>query len=161
MSKMSTTYLCQMFVLTIGLSFSAPALSISLIVQDPCSGSLWLESDSEAIHGTSVGAITIAQLEDFALPYNGSEQGISSINATVTGNDSLEVISQSEMRSYGWCFKLNGVEPNLYPHQVFVQNEHDSIYWFFGFAHYKDGGWISFCTPTHKSKPSFICTLPK
>ena len=108
--------------------------------------------------GSSVGSVTLEALTNLGVPFQGSEHGIHSIRNTVTGDDALEVISDREMRAYGWCYRLNGVEPDLFPDQVFVQSDADVIDWFFGFAHYKDGNWVTYCTPTQTIRPTYICS---
>lgn len=42
------------------------------------------------------------------------------------------------------------------PDQVHVASETDEIRWYFGFAHYKDGAWISYCTPTNRTRPAYV-----
>lgn len=143
--------------LVIALTSTTIATATHFIVQDPCTNNAWLNTNVNSTRGQSVGAITLATLKAHSFPFEGSEQGIRSIRKTVTGDNALEVISDSEMRAYGWCFHVNGVEPDVYPDQILIQNENDLIEWFFGFAHYKGGAWISTCNPTSVSRPDFIC----
>ena len=96
-------------------------------------------------------------LQQAGIPFVGSDSGISSIKGTVTGDAAVEVISDSEMRAYGWCFSIDGVEPDAMPDQVPVPGDGSEIRWYFGFAHYRDGAWVSYCTPTRQARPAYIC----
>lgn len=131
------------------------AFAAQIVIQSPCSEEPWLVADIEG-RERNVGALTIEALESNGIQFVGSESGINSIRDTVTGQAALQIISDSEMHAYGWCFRVNDVEPNTFPHKI-VARDGDVIHWIFGFAHYKDGTWISNCTPTHIAKPEYIC----
>ena len=145
-----------LFIVT--ASFVPCAHAAQVRVQNPCAENTWLNVTLSTVIGSSVGSVTLEALTNLGVPFQGSEQGIHSIRNTVTGDDALEVISDREMRAYGWCYRLNGVEPDLFPDQVFVQSDADVIDWFFGFAHYKDGNWVTYCTPTQTIRPTYICS---
>ena len=69
----------------------------------------------------------------------------------------IEIVSENEMYAYGWCYSVNGFEPNVYPHEVFINPEgDDQIIWWFGFAHYLNGQWLSMCEPSYERKPDFL-----
>lgn len=136
---------------------STTSWAVQMIVQDPCSEELWVNESLNTPNGTSVGDVTISALDSKNIPYTGDAGGISSIRGTVIGDKSLEVITDQEMKAYGWCYQLNGIDPDLMPDQVFIQSSNDVIRWYFGYAHYRDGKWISFCSPTSKERPNFIC----
>ena len=138
-----------LFIVT--ASFVPCAHAAQVRVQNPCAENTWLNVTLSTVIGSSVGSVTLEALTNLGVPFQGSEHGIHSIRNTVTGDDALEVISDREMRAYGWCYRLNGVEPDLFPDQVFVQSDADVIDWFFGFAHYKDGNWVTYCTPTQNA----------
>lgn len=133
------------------------ALAARVVVEAPCSETAWLDVTRVGDAGKNVGEVTVSSLEDAALSFVGSPAGISSIRGTVTGDAALEVLGDAEMRAYGWCFSLNGVEPAAMPDQIFVTSERDELRWYFGFAHYKDGSWISYCTRTNQARPAYIC----
>ena len=145
-----------LFIVT--ASFVPCAHAAQVRVQNPCAENTWLNVTLSTVIGSSVGSVTLEALTNLGVPFQGSEHGIHSIRNTVTGDDALEVISDREMRAYGWCYRLNGVEPDLFPDQVFVQSDADVIDWFFGFAHYKDGNWVTYCTPTQTIRPTYICS---
>ncbi len=136
-----------------------PSLFVAarLLVQDPCGDGPWLDAEVTAGAEVSVGQATVAGLEANAMPYRGDASGIVSIRDTVSGDAAIEVINNVEMRAYGWCFSLNGVEPSEMPDKVPVTGEDDVVRWYFGYAHYRNGEWLSYCTPTHLERPHYIC----
>jgi hypothetical protein len=99
---------------------------------------------------TSAGAMTIQVLQDLKVAFTGSESGIQSIYQTPTGDDSVDVISDRELYAYGWCYHVNQQEPGEMPDQLILQSDTDHIRWFYAFSHYKDGHWISMCTPAYQ-----------
>ena len=144
----------RILVLSLFLSLSAEAHVISLI--GPCDQMPIIEEELANKFAT-VGELTIHFLSKNNIPYVGSERGLSSVYNTPVGKASLEVISSSEMRSYGWCYFVDGIGPDVYPDELPLKATSQKIEWVFGFAHYKNGVWISQCTPAHKIKPAFLC----
>lgn len=142
-------------LLLFGLSLEAK--SLTLLVQDPCTESNWLATTFPLEAKQSVGELTITALTQAQIAYKGSATGIASIRDTVVGDQALEIISDREMRAYGWCYRLNGVVPEALADQVYVTTDQDQIEWFFAYAHYRDGEWRDYCQPTQKTKPAFIC----
>lgn len=135
------------------------ARAVEVTVDDPCGDAPWMQTEFDAAQGVgeSVGALTIAALESHAISYSGSEAGLSSIKDTPTGDAALEVVSDREMRAYGWCYHVNGMEPGLYPDEVSIESPTDKVKWFFAYALYVDGEWTEMCVPTNATRPAFIC----
>ena len=131
--------------------------TLSFQILGPCSLTPLLETRTHFSEGDSVGKVSIDVLEAFEVPYQGSEQGLNSIFKTPTGLDAMEVLSDTEMRSYGWCFEVDGKITETYPSETFLTARSNQVTWFFGYAHYKNGEWISQCEPAYKIKPQFIC----
>lgn len=104
----------------------------------------------------SLGEYSVKVFDRFNVSYQGTYQGMNSILGTPTGMDLIEVIGDEEMLAYGWCFALNGKSPNLYSHQVQIQNG-DQILWWFGFARYLQGQWVSMCEPSYKRRSKQFC----
>lgn len=104
----------------------------------------------------SVGDITLEFLDSRMIPYTGSYVGFNSIFNTPVGIDSMEVVDNQTMRAHGWCYAVNGISPESYPHKVYVQDT-DRIDWWFGYALYKDGEWVTQCSPTYKVAPEQFC----
>jgi hypothetical protein len=77
---------------------------------------------------------------------------------TPTGEDALEILSRRQMRSYGWCYTVDGVAPEVYPSDFLIEETTGVIEWFFGYAFYDSGEWLSQCEPLHLSPYPFICS---
>ena len=137
--------------------FGSQAAATTISIQNPCATVPWIAEDVQGTVGQSAGKVTVDTLSRHQFPYIGSDAGINSINGTVTGDAALEVISDSEMRAYGWCYHVNGVEPSVFADQIFIASESDTITWFFGYAHYRDGLWVAMCVPTHIERPRHVC----
>jgi hypothetical protein len=123
----------------------------------PCSDApLFQEEFSVNNHKVkSAGEVTIELLTKAKIPYIGSIEGLNSIFDTPIGRDAMEWISATEYLAYGWCYKVNEIEPSEYPHEVYVTSK-DSITWWFGYARFKDGKWIEQCTPSYlRASPKF------
>lgn len=136
---------------------SIQAAAVEITVQDPCSESQWLAA--EVPYGTpqTVGELTIAAFNSFGMDYVGTTAGINSIRNTVTGDLALEILSDHSMRAYGWCYRHNGQVPDVLADQLYIKSDSDKILWFFAYATYENGVWKDYCTPTHTSRPAFIC----
>lgn len=92
----------------------------------------------------SLGKISVNFFNQKNLSYVGNEAGIVSIQED--GNW-IEIISDTEMKAYGWCFSLNGKVLETMSDQTFLVSQNDHIRWFYAYAHYKDGYWIAQCHP--------------
>lgn len=132
-------YLTLIFLI---FSFSVAA-KVSLISHDGTSAFNYPLSESHI--GSSIGEVTLEMFNDYQIPYLGSEQGFNSILNSPVGLDALVVVSDLEMKSYGWCYSVNGIIPELYPNEVIINSTSDEILWFWGYAHYLNGEWISQC----------------
>ena len=106
---------------------------------------------------SQVGELTIDVLQTNNIPYKGTESGLNSIFNTPTGLDALEVISDEEMKAYGWCYKVNSVQPEEFPNEVKITAKTLVITWFYGYAHYLRGNWIKQCAPAYEELPEFLC----
>ncbi len=119
------------------------ALAQTLTIKAPCSGQiLWRQELSELPQ--NLGKATLVSLEASGLQYQGTEQGINQINHSPIGRRAIELVSATEMYSYGWCYQINGVIPEVYPQQIELSPQ-DEVVWFYGFAHYLNGAWVSQC----------------
>jgi hypothetical protein len=131
------------------------ALAFHVLFSNPCAPTPLLETNVQRTTAKSVGGLTLDVLESFEAKYQGSEQGLSSAFGSATGMDALEVISDSEMKSYGWCYEVDGKLAEVLPGDYPLTPEITSVHWYMGYAHYKNGNWISQCTPAYQSK--FLC----
>lgn len=141
-------------ILTLLIASTASAQTLTII--KPCSNQVAYSKTIDLDKEISVGEFTVKNLLEDQVIFQGTERGINSIYNTPVSLDAMEVISDTEMFAYGWCYKVNGFEPNLYPHE-FTIKQNDQVVWWFGYAHYKDGNWITQCDPSHLRAHSQFC----
>ena len=106
---------------------------------------------------SNVGELTIETLKKFGIPFLGNYQGLNSAFETPVGEGAIEVISDVELRAYGWCYSVDGIAPEVFPHEMPVTSETKMVVWHFGFARYYKGEWVTQCTPAFTVKPKFLC----
>lgn len=133
-------------------SLGASAGSISFV--GPCSEKPIFSKKLNSYEGNSVGHLTLNILKTYSIPFQGTEQGFNSIFNSPTGMEAMEVLSDTEMLAYGWCYSVNRKEPKSYPNEIILQKG-DHIHWWFGYAHYKNAKWISQCVPAFTRKNKF------
>ena len=136
---------------------SVSLAGISFDVIGPCSDEPILSTTLNKTTATNIGAFTVSELDKSNMEYIGTENKIDSIDGSPVGEAALEILSRSEMRAYGWCFYVNGEEPEVYPNEVELTKETKSVRWVFGYAHYLKGEWLSMCEPSWRIKPKFLC----
>ena len=142
--------------LTLGLSANT-AIGVEISIQGPCDPAPWHQETVEAPLKTNFGKITTDFLEFHAEPYEGSDHYIKSIRNSPVGDAALEIISDVEMKSYGWCFSIDGIVPASYPDEIEVTTGQETLSWFYAYSHYKSGEWISACVPSAPEAPAFLC----
>ena len=106
---------------------------------------------------TTVGDATVSVLESNGIEYQGNRQGLNSAFDTPIGRAALEILGPQEMRSYGWCYEVDGVSPEFFPHEYTLTPVNKSVRWYFAYAHYRNGEWIRQCAPAHEIRPAFLC----
>lgn len=112
-----------------------------------CSSEVLL-NESIQLASTTVGDLTIESFERAGLIFQGTKEGINQIENSPIGMDALEIISDTEMKAYGWCFSVNGKVPESFAHHISLKETDNSVViWFFGYAHYLDGKWVAQCVP--------------
>lgn len=144
----------KLFLLALIVSVNALAVEISFI--GPCDKKPLL-TGSLANKYATVGDITVQFLNKSNVAYQGNTRGIITAFGTPIGDEAIEVISDTEMRAYGWCYFVDGMGPDVFADEYPMDASIKKINWIFGFAHYKDGVWISNCTPAHMVKPASMC----
>lgn len=138
------------------LLFASPAFALTFEIIGACSEQPAAQGIYAAAPGMNAGEVTVNILEREKIPYIGSAGGMNSIYGTPTGDEAIEVLSDSEMRAYGWCYEVDNEQPSLMPDKVTLNgNEH--LKWFYAFSHYKAGEWLSYCTPAYTVKPAALC----
>lgn len=105
---------------------------------------------------SNAGKVSVEIFEKQGIPYIGSELGFNSILETPVGRDAIEIPAPGEIRAYGWCYEVNGLQPDGMPNEIPV-SDGDHLLWFYAFALHKNGEWVSYCTPAHTVKPAKLC----
>ena len=140
------------------LLISSKASALEFKIQNVCEDSLFLDSDISIFLPAKVSDITIYALNNFNVPYEGNSDAISSLIGTPNGNDLVEYISNDHLYVYGWCYEVDGVQPDVFmSHFIFDPEINKTIKWVFGFAEFRTGEWLTYCTPVHKDPRPFIC----
>ena len=87
-----------------------------------------------------------------------ANNGIISVLNYVSQNKAIEVVNDTKMRAYGWCYSINGEIPDVMPDQIKLTNQ-DSIKWFLSYSTYDSGQWIDYCVPVNTSPEAtkFVC----
>lgn len=142
--------------LFIFLLLSLHSFSASISFIGPCDSSPIFKTTFKPNNNNNLGSETIQILEKHDIPHIGSEAGLVSAFNTPTGDGSIEVISDVEMNAYGWCYSINGDQAKVYPNEV-ILDDNDKIVWWWGFAKYYSGEWVSQCEPSHKRRPAIFC----
>lgn len=131
--------------------------AVELTFYGPCDEGFVLKAKVDGDF-RNAGELTVATLEHFGIPFQGSEEGLASVFGTPVGEAAKEILGKNEFRAYGWCYAVDGVAPGVYPHEAPVTPETQTITWTYGFAHYKNGQWLSQCTPAYTVKPTKLCS---
>jgi hypothetical protein len=143
MLKFLTSSIVLSFVLFL-FSNQAGAVAITLVDR---AGRTIIEKNLNAALPSSVGSVTLSFLkqakdEGVIQSYTAYEYGVVSIDEA--SND-VEVVSDTELRAWGWCFELNGTLPETMPDHALIHSPEDKLTWFYGYAHYREGKWIGQC----------------
>lgn len=137
---------------------SVQSQAVTLKVTGPCSEKPVKEAQVTADAAKSVGEITKSYFDANGITYKGDVGGFYSILNSATGMDAFEVVSDTELRAYGWCFSVNGAVATVSASEVKPSSQNDVIEWFYGFVTQKDGVWSAEpCAPGHKIKAPQFC----
>ena len=143
--------------LAIITSFGAQAITYEVI--GPCSNiPLYKGSYEIKDLSMSAGLASVSIFEQQKIPYIGNESGFNSIASTPIGLDSMEVISDTKMRAYGWCYSVNGIEPDILAGDFKFTKNSDKLVWFYAYSTYDKGQWLDYCVPSYKIKASQFCS---
>jgi hypothetical protein len=134
-----------------------PAFALDFKVVGPCSETPQFQTSISAAADSNLGDLTIATLKSHAIPFDGSREGIKSIQQSPTGDDAFEILSDTQMRAYGWCVAIDGVQPDQMPGSVRIPAGAKEILWFYAFSFYDAGTWKDYCTPSWKVKSLDVC----
>jgi hypothetical protein len=149
----------KIFLTTILLLTSFNIFSATIKIIGPCSETPIHQSNLENLDiSKNLNDITTDYLERNKIPYLGNAYGIISINESPIGDDAIEILSDTQLRAYGWCFSINGSQIDKMPYEVQLNDQQDQITWFYAFATYDNGEWKDYCTPAYKIQSTKICS---
>lgn len=131
------------------------SLFIALEIIGPCSQKPLVATN--LLKGLTVGEATVKTFWARKIAFQGTDRAINTIMNIPFKDQTLEVISDTDMRAYGWCFDVDGVAPEEYADQIPLHEGMKKIRWFHGYAEMKGGQWVSQCQETAKLKPAFLC----
>ncbi len=124
------------------------AYSIDLIIHDPCEKGKYELISFHMLEPMQMSDLTFNLFDDHGIPYISAYNGIRSIQNTPYGEDAIFIQDMQNMKSYGWCYAVDGVQPNVTIDKfTVIPDTHKIIEWVFGMAEMRDGKWISYCTP--------------
>ncbi len=130
-------------------------LLIALEILGPCSDRPLVSTD--LVEGVTVGEASVKTFWARHIAFQGTDRGINTIMNIPFKDQTLEVLSNTDMRAYGWCFDIDGEIPEVYPDEIPLHQGMKKIRWFHGYAEMKGGQWVSQCQVTAKLKPAFLC----
>lgn len=149
----------KILITTIALLTSLPSFCVTFKIIGPCSEKPLAESKLKINDSmVNLGKLTIDYLIEKNIPYSGDEQAISSINNSPTGDQAIEILSDIELRAYGWCYTINNLLPEKTPNDILINNNNDIIIWFYAFSSYIKGEWKNYCTPAYTIQNSKFCS---
>jgi hypothetical protein len=137
-------------------AFSNLTVAATFEVRDPCKDQIVFSGEQKIESETSVGAFSVQVFDRDQIPYFGSELGMNSILNTPVDQTNIEFPAPKELRVYGWCFSLNGVEPVDMPDKVKMKDG-DKLVWFYGYAYWKDREWKTYCSPAFEQPLQVYC----
>lgn len=126
-----------MFILSFLIS---SVFAVTVVVEHPEMGVI-SQGKYALSESTNVGAVSMEYFNSHSVAFEGSELGFMSIAGV---EQRLDILSKSEMKAYGWCFSVDGVIPETLTHETEIKNE-STLRWFYAFAHYQAGVWLSQC----------------
>lgn len=138
------------------LLFSWLSLAGTFELVGPCSETPVLTDTYSISESSSVGNTSVAFFEKHKIPYIGSELGFQSILNTPTDKAAIEWLGPKELRAYGWCYEVDGFQPEVMPNDLLLTGK-EKVKWFFAFSHYRDGIFLSQCEPSFKVKSKKFC----
>ena len=68
----------------------------------------------------------------------------------------IEWLGPNELRAYGWCYEVDGIQPEVMPSGYLLKGS-EKLVWFFAFSHYREGKFVSQCEPAYAVKSEKFC----
>lgn len=147
-----------LFTILLSYLFITPTYAVIFEVKNICEDSAYHTEEIEILNKTTVGHLTMYSLTTSNIDFIGNEHGLNSLLNTPVGLDAYEILSDTNMKVYGWCYSVNGVEPDILSSEVEILPHSESIIsWYYGYAELVKDEWISYCTPVYKNPTDWAC----
>jgi hypothetical protein len=150
----------KLLLICLALTYSYNVSSITFEVVGPCNEKAEFMGASEVDLAQNVGLASIELFQKNKIPFTGSAEGMSSILNTPTGLEAIEVLSDTKMRAYGWCFSVNDFIPDVLSNEVFFTKQNDHLRWFYAYSTYDQGVWLDYCVPSYRIRAEQFCRKP-
>jgi hypothetical protein len=148
----------KLILLIVTIFVSLPSLALEFKVLNICENTAVYETSIQLEHNSTVGDLSLYFLERAGLDFAGNRNGVNTLLGTVVGDEAMEIISNEQMRVYGWCYEVNGKYPEMLMSEFIIEpNQVQSITWFYGYAELIKHDWISYCIPVHSNPHPYIC----
>jgi hypothetical protein len=148
-------YACPMNFILLAL-FPLLSHALTFEVVGPCQAKPVYSGAMAVEKPMSAGRATLEILNREGIPFVGSESGLNSILGTPTGLAAIEVLSEEELRAYGWCYEVDGRQPAEMPGELILRGT-EHLRWFYAFSLSRRDVWVSYCEPAHTVKPETLC----
>ncbi len=138
--------------LSLLLSLNTNALKFEII--DSCSKKPVFETMVTDSYPT-VGKLSLEVLAKNNIQNLSSDYGISQLMNSPIGLDAMEILSDTLMRSHGWCYSVDGVVPELLMNELELTGSEEVITWFMGHSTYignpqtGEAIWEGQCVPSN------------
>lgn len=142
-------------ILSLMISSMAHA-DFQLTIDDLCTDDK-IANQKIAASNISLGDFIVEYLEKNQIPFIGTKYGINSIKSSPIGDEALVILNDQEMLAFGWCYRVDGVISEKMPDQVILNENTMDVHWYFGFAHYFNGEWISQCDENQFMTRKIFC----
>lgn len=131
----------QLYIFVFSLLLVLPSHALTLKIIDE-SGKELFHTQIDTTLPISLGQLSVSVFDKVAIPYEGGSYGMKKIFHL---DNEIQIISDDEMKAYGWCFSINGTTPETMADQTIINEQEAEIVWYYGYAHYKKGEWIGQC----------------
>lgn len=117
----------------------AQAVTLKVIGKN---GEVLFSGENEIALSHTVGQVSVEFFNTNQIPFVGDIDGIVSIYGL--GSD-LDLISDTDMKAYGWCYSIDGIVPDDFVHKINIIDQKTELIWFYAYAYYKAGVWTAQC----------------
>lgn len=136
--------------------------ALEIKIKDPCTGVVAESISVEILAPIQLSKLLFELFENYNIPFVGASNGIKSLLNTPYGEDAIFIDDIRNIRSYGWCYAIDGIQPSVTIDNYTINGDsHSLVEWVFGMAQMIDGKWVSYCTPVYQLQniDAGICKL--